>query len=222
MSWTIEQVMTPAADLVTLRPETGYKEVARLLQEHDISALPVVEGAGSRHRLVGIVSEADLIVKEEGADSHQRRAIRARGDEAKARAVTAADLMTAPVVTVRPAASLAAAAHTMHRHRVRRLPVVDDDGWLAGIVSQRDLVKVFLRSDESIEREVREDVLRHALGLETDAVAVSVDEGVVTLEGDLATAAIAQLLVKLVEQIEGVVDVRDQMSRRPDETATVV
>jgi len=59
--------------------------------DHDIGALPIVEGVGSRRRIVGIVSQADLIVKEEGAESHQRQSIRARGDEAKARAVTAAD-----------------------------------------------------------------------------------------------------------------------------------
>ena len=72
--------------------------------------------------------------------------------------------MTAPAITVGPDASLAEAARLLHRHQIKRLPVLDPAGPLVGIVSRADLLKVFLRSDDQIAQEVRQDVLRRDLG----------------------------------------------------------
>ncbi len=141
------------------------KEIVQLMQDWKISALPVIEGEG---RVVGVVSEADLLPKEEFRDSDpQLRSaggtptarLRRLSDLAKAGAVTAEELMTSPVLTVRPDATLAQAARTMARAKVKRLPVVDAVGLLEGVVSRGDLLKIFLRTDDEIAEEVRREVV---------------------------------------------------------------
>jgi CBS domain-containing protein len=217
MSWTVDKVMT--SKVLAVRATTGYKELVRLMSERGISALPVVDVLDSEGRLVGIVSEADLLRKEERMGGGRRPRLPRRGTEAKAGALTAAELMTSPVVTVRPDDTLAHAARVMHRRAVKRLPVVDGDGRLVGIVSRADLVKPFLRSDESILHEVRENVLAGGLGLDPQALRVAVEDGVVTLEGELETRLLVDLATRLVRGIEGVVDVKERLACRPDDTA---
>lgn len=217
MSWTVDKVMS--AHVIAVRATTGYKDLVKLMSEHGISALPVVDVLDSEGRLVGIVSEADLLRKEERTTGGRRGPRPRRGDEAKADARTAGELMTSPVVTVRPEATLAQAARIMHRKRVKRLPVVDERGRLVGIVSRADLVKPFLRSDQSISREVRENVLVGALGLDPETVGIAVEDGVVTLEGELESRRQVGLLTRLVQGVEGVVEVRSRLVWRLDEAA---
>ena len=210
MSWTVDKVMTTR--VITARPSTGYKELARLLNEHAVSALPVVDVVGDERRLVGIVSEADLLAKK----GPKYPEARSRGDEAREEALTAADLMTSPAVTVQPGDSLAQAARLMHRKKVKRLPVMNAKGRLVGVVSRSDLVKPFLRSDESIRQEIQNDVLVRTLHLDPAAVQVSVDEGVVKLDGELESKRLVAVLRRLVRSMEGVVGVEDRLTSRPE------
>jgi CBS-domain-containing membrane protein len=158
----VRDVMT--REVVTVDERASFKEVATLIAEHRVSALPVLDGKG---RVVGIVSEADLLLKEEFAEKPTKDRLfqsrRQRETRAKAAGDTAAELMTSPAVTVGPDASVAEAARLLHRHGVKRLPVVDPAGPLLGIVSRADLLKVFLHSDADIAREVRQQVLMRAM-----------------------------------------------------------
>jgi CBS domain-containing protein len=154
----VSDVMTPT--VVALGRDAPFKEIVRTMEQWKVSAMPVLEGEG---RVIGVVSEADLLPKEEFRDSdpnlfEQRRRL---SDVAKAGGVTAEDLMSTPAVTVHPDATLAQAAMIMAVRRVKRLPVVDQVGMLQGIVSRADLLKVFLRSGEDIEEEVRRTVVSY-------------------------------------------------------------
>jgi CBS-domain-containing membrane protein len=152
MARSVQEVMT--RDVVTVSPSTPFKRVVQLLHDHRISAVPVVDADGC---MLGIVSEADLVLKEERRPSEaaplfgraSRRRLRAKGA-----GTLATHCMTAPAVTVAPSASLGAVARLLHRRGIRHLPVVDRDGRLVGIVTRRDLLTVFLRRDEEIHHEI--------------------------------------------------------------------
>ncbi|MFF7721497.1 CBS domain-containing protein [Streptomyces luteogriseus] len=200
--------------VVALAAGANFKEIVRTVEGQRISALPVVD---TRKRVVGVVSEADLLRKEEFRDSAPGRGPRARPPEGleKAQAVTAADLMTSPPVTVYPDATVARAARLMARRKVKRLPVVDDDGVLRGIVSRSDLLRVFLRPDHDIARAIRHEVLAGRLPDGIDSVRVEVNEGVVTLTGSMPDTSVVPLAVRLVRSVEGVVDVRPELTGPP-------
>jgi CBS-domain-containing membrane protein len=203
MSWNVASVMT--RDVVAVAPDAPYKEVVERLHERGVSAVPVVD---ADRRVLGIVSEADLLLKEERVLQWPgERLLDPHGDAARAAARSAAGLMTSPAVTVESRASLTQAARLMHRHHVKRLPVVDSTGRLVGIVSRGDLLLAFLRSDESIAGEVREHVLTDTLSIDPDDLGVRVEDGVVRLEGRLETRSLARILVRLVAAVEGVVGV---------------
>jgi CBS domain-containing protein len=126
---------------------------------------------------------------------------------AKAGALTAGDLMSSPAVTVRAGAPLAEAARIMAHEGVKRLPVVDDAGLLAGVVSRADLLKVFLRDDEDIAEEVRREIASSVFQRPSSAVHVAVHDGVVTLTGRLPDTALVPVAARLIRAVEGVVDV---------------
>jgi CBS-domain-containing membrane protein len=221
MGGRVRDVMTQ--DVVTVDEHASFKEVARLLTERRVSALPVLDGEG---RVVGVVSEADLMPKEEfpegqpGGRLFQGR--RRREIRAKAAGDTAAELMTSPAVTIGPDAGVAEAARLLHRHGIKRLPVVDPAGPLLGIVSRADLLKVFLRADADIAREVRQQVLRRAMWIDPDTVAVEVRDGVVALTGQLERRSLIPITVNLVRGLDGVVDVVDRLSFRFDDSTITV
>lgn len=149
--------------VIAVGPQAGFKEMVETLEKWKVSAMPVLEGDG---RVVGVVSEADLLLKEEFRDedpSHIEQ-MRRLNDLRKAGAVTAEQLMSAPAVTVRKDATLAQAARTMALKTLKRLPVVDSEGMLQGIVSRSDLLKVFLRTDEDLAEEIRRDVVENLFG----------------------------------------------------------
>ncbi|MFI0543371.1 CBS domain-containing protein [Streptomyces sp. WSLK1-3] len=183
-----------------------FKEMVQLMQDRRISALPVLDGEG---RVVGVVSEADLLPKEEFRDSDPDRytQLRRLTDLAKAGAVTAQELMTSPVLTTRPDATLAQAARTMAHAKVKRLPVVDERGLLVGVVSRSDLLKVFLRGDEEIAEEVRREVVAYLFPAPGSSVRVQVDDGVVRLVGRVRDTSLVPVAARLVRAVEGVVDV---------------
>ncbi|OLZ63181.1 hypothetical protein AV521_39985, partial [Streptomyces sp. IMTB 2501] len=177
-----------------------------------VSALPVIEGEG---RVVGVVSEADLLPKEELRDDPDAAYLQLRQpvDVAKAEAATAGDLMSSPAVTVRANATVAEAARIMARGGVKRLPVVDDAGLLQGIVSRADLLKVFLRDDKDIAEEVRREIVSYLFPLSSSAVQVEVEDGVVTLTGRIRDSALVPVAARLVRGVEGVVDVQFDLAR---------
>jgi CBS domain-containing protein len=200
--------------------EASFKEIVRTMQDWKVSALPVLEGEG---RVVGVVSEADLLPKEEFRDSDPDRytQLRRLPDLAKAGAVTAGELMTAPAITTHPNATLAQAARTMARARVKRLPVVNDLGMLEGIVSRADLLKVFLRDDEEIAEEVRREIVSHLFPTPASSVRTEVEEGVVKLCGHVRDTSLVPVAARLVRAVEGVVDVGFELAGHggyPDST----
>ncbi|MEV7127637.1 CBS domain-containing protein [Streptomyces sp. NPDC093260] len=189
-----------------------FKEIVQLMQDWQISALPVIEGEG---RVVGVVSEADLLPKEELRDDPDAGGLGLRQpvDVAKAAALTAGDLMSSPAVTVRAGATLAEAARVMAREGVKRLPVVDEAGLLAGVVSRADLLKVFLRDDEDIAEEVRHEIASYLFPCPSSTVQVEVHDGVVTLTGRFRDTALVPVAARLVRSVEGVVDVEFDLAR---------
>lgn len=205
---TVSDVMTEAA--VAVGRDAPFKEIVASMDRWKVSALPVLEGDG---RVIGVVSEADLLPKEEFRTTDPARfdEIRRLADMAKAGAVTAGQLMTSPAVCVHADATLAQAARIMAQRRVKRLPVTDAEGMLRGIVSRRDLLKVFLRSDEEIAEEVRAEVVGTLFPGEP-AVAVAVRDGEVTLTGRVLEPALMLLATRLTRAVEGVVDVSSELT----------
>jgi CBS-domain-containing membrane protein len=213
--WRVWDVMS--TDVVTVGKTTSYKQVAKLMTEHKVNALPVVI---KNNHVIGIVSETDVLRKEE---RRFRRLVsglsgRARRERAKAEARTAAELMTSPVITTHPDASLASAARLMNDHHIRRLPVLDASGELIGIVSRRDLLRVFLRPDAEIGAEVH-GVLTGVLLEDPHSVTVQVRDGVVTLRGSLREPELIPAAVRLASDVDGVVAVADELTSGPAEPA---
>ncbi|HEY8474459.1 MAG TPA: CBS domain-containing protein [Natronosporangium sp.] len=209
-TWRVQDVMT--ADVVTVNEDTPYREIVDVLQEHRISAAPVVD---QDRRVVGVVSEADLLCKIEYLGQPQERRIfasrRRRKAEAKAHGERAKNLMSAPAITVVPGTSLTAAAKLMDEARVKRLPVVDPLGKLVGIVARSDLLRVYLRPDREIERDVIDHVLTRTLWVEPGRVTVEVNDGVVVLTGRTDRYSTARLAVELSRAVPGVVEVVDRL-----------
>ncbi|MFM9442503.1 CBS domain-containing protein [Streptomyces acidiscabies] len=203
-------------EVVTARYGTPFKEVVRLLDEHRISGLPVVDEDGT---VIGVISATDLVPHQaERPGVRHRLSSRARRAAAKSRARTAGGIMTAPAVTVRADATVTEAARLMAARRVERLPVVDDENRLAGIVTRHDLLHVFLRPDAEILRAVRQDVLVDTLWLVPQTIDVSVREGVVSLTGRLERRSEIAIAVGMTRRLDGVVDVVDHLTYRIDDT----
>jgi CBS domain-containing protein len=209
----VEDVMT--REVETVEPGTPIKDVARLLVQRRVSGVPVVDADGS---VVGIVSEGDILVKERdraGSASLLAHFLDLEPPErGKHDARDAADAMTAPPVTIRGARPVHEAAALMLDRAVNRLPVVDAHGRLVGIVTRADLVRAFARSDEDIERDIREDVLGRTTWASPERFAVEVDGGEVTIEGRVADQQSADVLTRLLERVPGVVQVRSDLSWR--------
>ncbi|GIF01742.1 CBS domain-containing protein [Paractinoplanes rishiriensis] len=206
--WTVEDVMT--RDVVSVPPGAPFRDVVNAVLEHRISAVPVVDTGG---RVLGIISEADLLHEVRATRGYRARIVRALRRPAEIGRVTrAADLMTAPAVTTGPGASVLAAAGRLEDEKVKRMPVVGDDGRLLGIVSRRDLLRLQIRSDADIRTDVEDSVLRRTLWTEPAAVTVGVDRGTVTLRGRLASRGLADLAVQLTREVAGVVTVVDELS----------
>lgn len=224
MARSVGEVMT--REVVEVRRETPFKDVARLLDEHRISGLPVVD---HDDKVVGVISESDLI-RRQAAHSASDRARRfrrfrvpalgrfGRRPAAGVHTCTAEDLMSSPAVTVHPEQRVADAARVMERHGIQRLPVVDEEDRLIGIATRRDLLRVFLRTDEEIRREVTDDVLTRAMCLPPHTVIASVRDGMVTLKGQLEHRTDIPLVIRLTYRVDGVVGVVDSLTFRIDDT----
>ena len=196
-----------------MEPTTPFKEIVARLARHQISAVPVVN---HDQWVLGVVSEADLLLKEElpepDRDVPRRWTKRARQDRAKTTASVARDLMTVAVVSIAPEATVAEAARRMRTAGVKRLPVVERGGRLVGIVSRGDLLKVFDRSDADIRREIIEDVIVGEFMLDPSRFFLHVDDGVVALQGRVERRSLLPYLVRAVQGVEGVVRVEDRLA----------
>ncbi|MCX5062738.1 CBS domain-containing protein [Streptomyces sp. NBC_00201] len=212
----VSDVMTHT--VVALGRGATFKDIVKTMQRWRVSAMPVLEGDG---RVAGVVSEGDLLPKEAFRDGDPDRytQLSRLADLVKAGAVTAEELMTVPALTVPVYASLAQAARIMALHKVKRLPVVDDDGALQGIVSRSDLLKVFLRDDEDLAAEIRRDVVALLFPAPLDPIRVQVHDGVVKLTGRIPDTTLVPITTRMVRAVEGVVDVDCALMgphRRPD------
>lgn len=212
----VEDVMTPT--VVVVQEDTPFKEVVRIMHEHRVSGVPVLD---RDKELAGIVTEADLLaVEEEQAEPKHRRSFlewflvptRAVEYGRRVENLVAEDIMTPSVVTADPQMRVPEAAKLMLDAAVKRLPVVDEDRTVLGIVSRSDLLRPYLRPDEEIEREIRDEVLVHTMWLERDAVGIEVDRGVVTLTGRVERRSVQEILVELIRRVDGVVGVEDELS----------
>jgi CBS-domain-containing membrane protein len=218
---TVADVMTTS--VVSVSPETPFAEIADVLFTNAVRAVPVLDESG---RLLGVISEADLLVTAERGEPEPERPwwrrrprhiSRSAAPAGKAGASTARELMTTSVVTVSPEATVARAARLMRERGLSWLPVVDAHGAVVGVLGRSDLLRVFLRDDAAIKAEVVDDVFGRVLLVDPGRVSVEVADGVVTLEGELETRADAVVAVRFVERLDGVVGVVDRLRFRIDE-----
>jgi CBS-domain-containing membrane protein len=209
----VKDVMT--ASVVAVRETADFKEMVTVMRSHRISAFPVIDGDS---RVIGVVSEADLLLKEATPALPQgtiRLAWRLR-QRSRADGTTAAEVMSTPAMTIRQDAPVAEAARLMQARRVKRLPVVDADGRLQGIVSRADLLRVYERPDTDIRHDVVKGVLIGEFGLDELMFAVTVKSGVVTIIGPVDERSVALSLLAATRYVEGVVAVRDRLSYPED------
>ena len=216
MKSLVRDVMT--TDVVTVEPWTPFKDIVTQLAEHRISATPVLDPEGD---VLGVVTEADLLLKQEHADLELNAPLawnrRRRLEREKAAAAAAGELMTTPAVTVSPTATITEAARRMHTAGVKRLPVVNDAGRLVGIVSRADLLKVFVRTDEAIWREIMDDVIVRDFMLDPSRFFIDVVDGVVVLQGRIERSRLIPLLIRAVHAVEGVLGVEDRLTADVDD-----
>jgi len=210
----VHEVMT--TEVATTTPEALLKDAALQLVRGRISGMPVVDG--DRH-VVGVVSEADILAKEgdEQKPGGFLQWLVDPGDPwvaARFDAVTVGDAMSSPARTILADRTVAEAATLMLDENVNRLPVVDAEGTLIGLVSRGDLVRAFVRTDEEILKEIEEDVLRRVMWLNPSDVEVTVEDGIVTIKGEVASEADADLLPKFVRRVPGVVEVSSTLTHR--------
>jgi len=207
MNATVNDVMT--TQVVAVRRAATFKEMAATLRRFRVSAFPVVDDDG---KVIGVVSEADLLAKEALADPGVLAGLLHHKDLVKADALTAGDLMTHPAVTVTPEDPVEHAARLMYNLRVKRLPVVDAGGGLVGVISRTDVLAIYDRPDEEIRAEIADDVILHEFLEDPRQFAVTVRAGVVTLQGSPETTALGHDIVRKVRHVRGVVAVRDRLS----------
>ena len=216
----VADVMT--RDVATVRPETALKDVAALMVQRGISGVPVVDARGT---VLGVVSEADFLIKERGAEGvHHRLLARVFGESRQAQAelskieaTTAGEAMTSPAVTVGADDLLKHAAALMASRKINRLPVVDG-GVLVGIVTRADVVRAFVRPDAELERLVRDEVLaKAAFWLEPEAFEIAVHDGVVHLDGRVERRSLAETIVDVTRDLGGVVGVESRLTWEVDD-----
>jgi CBS domain-containing protein len=208
-----------ATDVLTVGIGTPLKEAAMLLARHRISGLPVVD---DERRVLGVLSEGDILYKETEMQDRPSllERVLAPGSgalELKLAARTVGEAMSAPALTIGPRRPVTEAATRMIDEAVNRLPVVDHNERLMGIVTRADLVRAFVRSDEEIEQDIREDVIRRTLWLEPRELEIVVSAGEVELTGEVETKVEAELIPEFVQRVPGVVAVLSKLRWREED-----
>ena len=212
----VDDLMT--RDVTSVQADTPFKEIAGILAEQEISAVPVLDGSD---RLIGLVSEADLLRREAAQAEPEGRGPAPRSAsefEPGVAAATAKDVMSSPVHTAHSGWSIVEAARAMRQHGVKRLPVVDDMDHVIGMVSRRDLLLVFLRSDRAIREEIEYEVLRGTLSLDPGAVQVHVVDGVVAVDGRVPRRSLVPVVERLCRATDGVVGLDSRLGFVEDDT----
>ncbi len=209
MSSTVKDVMS--THVIAVRPSTGYKEMAAMLRDQRVSAFPVIDDG---NKVIGIVSESDLLVKEalEGTVPGTLHSLAQRHVRSQVTGLTAADLMTRRAVTIGPDEPASHAARLMYSKRVKRLPVVSEDGTLIGIVTRSDVLSVYRRPDTEIRHEITENLILDTFLCDPARFDVTVKSGVVTITGTPETAETGREIIAAARHVEGVVAVRDRLS----------
>jgi CBS domain-containing protein len=207
----VKDVMT--TEVISVREDAPFEAIAAALRQRRVSAVPVIDDLS---RVIGVVSESDLLTKLAfGIDDDEGPGVIAgilhHRERVKAHAVTAADLMTSPPITASPHDSVEQAARLMYSRNVKRLPVIDADGRLVGIVSRADVLVVYSRTDTEIVEEIRHGILANEEPAEPGVLDVSVKDGVVTIVGRPQTATQGHDIIRRAEHVEGVVAVRDRL-----------
>lgn len=218
--WNVENnlvsdVMT--RDVVSVGEDTPFKDIVATLAEHRVSAVPVVDAA---NKVLGVVSESDLLAKvvtggQPRAHIRGGRSTRVQ-TRRKSQAETARELMRSPAVTTRPEVSVVTAARAAAMAHVRRLPVIDHDGTLVGIVTRSDLLRVFLRDDEAVRQHL-EQLFASQWCIDTSAVDIAVHDGVVTLTGEVERRTLIKPLDDAIRRTAGVVAVHNELTYRHDD-----
>ncbi len=218
-------------EVVFVAPETPVEQIIRLLLEHRVSGVPVLD----RGELVGIVSEGDLILRERAQrprtsmaylfqqlfEDHAKLAEEYR----KAHGLTAEHVMTREVVTCNPGTPVSEIANLMTEKRIKRVPVLDD-GRLVGIVTRSDVLKALIqRSDRSprergplSDREISRaliDHLRKEPWAKVERIQVETTNGVVVLRGLVENEQERAAIGLAAQRLPGVVEVRNQLAVVP-------
>jgi CBS-domain-containing membrane protein len=209
MKTSVKDIMT--TQVVAVKRGASFKEMAARLRRDRVSAFPVVD---DDDKVIGVVSEADMLAKEVLNGDHlgTLTAMLHRREQEKADGLTAGDLMTHPAVTVTPRDSVEQAARLMYTLQVKRLPVVDSGGKLVGIISRTDVLAVFDRPDEEICQEIIDNVIVNDFLEDPVKFSVTVQAGVVTLEGSPETLSFGHDLVRKIRHVQGVVAVQDRLT----------
>jgi CBS domain-containing protein len=202
-------------DVVTVSTTTPVKNVAELMLTRGVSAVPVINAQG---RVAGIISEADLLFRESSAPSTPSWFATKRSEQRRRRreALTAADLMTVPVISVHPETTLTQAATLMYEKRIKRLPVMDGES-LKGIISRADVLGLFLVPDDLLRRRARR-ALQLTLGRDSSAhVHVDVRNGVLSLTGEVLAHTDADFVARVLGGMDGVLAVENNLKWRVDD-----
>lgn len=211
---TVRDVMTTS--VTSVGRSTPLQDVAELLVDRRISGVPVVDEDGI---VLGVVSEADFLVKEQGAEAIRHRHLarmlgespESKAQLAKVRATNAGEAMTAPAVTIESTSPISAAARLMTARRVNRLPVVDG-GRLVGIVTRADLLRAYVRSDEELANTIRRDVLLRILWLDPNTFELDVKDGRVTIAGHVERRSTAEMVGRSIAMVPGIIDVHTSVT----------
>jgi CBS-domain-containing membrane protein len=208
MNSTVKDVMS--THVIAVRQGAPYKEMAAMMHDQRVSAFPVIDDG---NKVTGVVSEADLLTKA-ALEGTVPRTLLSRNERVRKQtnAVTAADLMTKPPVTIGADEPVTSAARLMFDQRVKRLPVVSDDGTLIGIVTRTDVLSVYSRPDAEIQRQVTQDLILGTFLCDPYAFTVTVKDGIVTIEGTPETSLVGNHMIAAIRHMEGVVAVRDRLS----------
>jgi CBS-domain-containing membrane protein len=212
MTATVGDVMTTS--VVSLHKEANYKDIVTALRRYRVSACPVIDETG---RVIGLVSEADLLSKQTDPDypvGLERLNWRLH-QQNKANALTAEQLMTSPAVAIHPWAPVSEAARQMEQRQIKRLPVVDQDERLVGIVTRSDVLTVYERPDDQILDDVTRVIMGQEFGLDPDEFEVTVNSGIVAVAGRVDRSDTALRLLARIRHAEGVVGVRDERLSYP-------
>jgi len=203
MAWVVADVMT--RDVVTVSPSTPLDACLRTMRMHGVGALPVVRG----ENVVGIVTVTDMLMKRRRPTVRERYE---RSPEDPGIGMTAADVMSKRLIMVLPDTPLAAAVRQLFQHQINRLPVIDQDGCLVGIVSRSDVLRMFLRSDVAIRKDVDHAMVEDMPYLGKGTVWADVSDGVVTVNGRVEPGTLTSVLLRLVASVPGVVGVRSRLA----------